>query len=176
MLYPVTAILAVLSLGLTAGVSSGGLVSADLGNSAVLQTPLFSDAIVLTSKGDTVGAGSSQVSGGIIGASLGSTARSDAWTAVGGLANLSGASRDSAAQAASADVESSQRVELVKWVLIAIAVGLTVLLIGFLWHTSPRRRMHLARPEGSEDEGSEDEDIEDEDSIIEHWLKTGQTA
>ena len=56
--------------------------------------------------------------------------------------------------------ESSARVDAVVIALWSIAVGMTVMLGIFLWHTSPRRRLRLARrrttqlydPEGEEPE------------------------
>lgn len=39
----------------------------------------------------------------------------------------------------------SGQVNTVVLTLIAIAIGLAVLLAGFLWHTSPRRRLRVAR-------------------------------
>ena len=62
--------------------------------------------------------------------------------------------------------ESSARVDAVVIALWSIAVGMTVMLGIFLWHTSPRRRLRLARrrttqlydPEGEEPEdGSAEE-------------------
>ena len=43
------------------------------------------------------------------------------------------------------DRESSERVDAVVIALWSIAAGMTVLLAVFLWHTSPRRRLRLAR-------------------------------
>ena len=41
--------------------------------------------------------------------------------------------------------ESSERVDAVVIALWSIAAGMTVMLVLFLWHTSPRRRLRLAR-------------------------------
>ncbi len=41
--------------------------------------------------------------------------------------------------------ESSERVDAVVIALWSIAAGMTVMLVVFLWHTSPRRRLRLAR-------------------------------
>lgn len=41
--------------------------------------------------------------------------------------------------------ESSERVDGVVIALWSIAAGMTVMLVLFLWHTSPRRRLRLAR-------------------------------
>ena len=41
--------------------------------------------------------------------------------------------------------ESSERVDGVVIALWSIAAGMTVMLVVFLWHTSPRRRLRLAR-------------------------------
>ena len=57
--------------------------------------------------------------------------------------------------------ESSERVDAIVIALWSIAAGMTVMLGIFLWHTSPRRRLRLARrrttqlydPEGEEPEG-----------------------
>ena len=62
--------------------------------------------------------------------------------------------------------ESSARVDAVVIALWSIAVGMTVMLGIFLWHTSPRRRLRLARrrttqlydPEGEEPEDGSAED------------------
>ena len=43
------------------------------------------------------------------------------------------------------DRETSERVDGVVIALWSIAVGMTVMLVVFLWHTSPRRRLRLAR-------------------------------
>ena len=68
--------------------------------------------------------------------------------------------------------ESSARVDAVVIALWSIAVGMTVMLGIFLWHTSPRRRLRLARrrttqlydPEGEE---PEDGPAEEEDGSAE---------
>ena len=67
--------------------------------------------------------------------------------------------------------ESSARVDAVVIALWSIAAGMTVMLGIFLWHTSPRRRLRLARrrsthlydPEGEEPEGgsAEEEPVEE---------------
>ena len=57
--------------------------------------------------------------------------------------------------------ESSERVDAVVIALWSIAAGMTVMLGIFLWHTSPRRRLRLARrrsTERYEPEGEEPED------------------
>lgn len=41
--------------------------------------------------------------------------------------------------------QSSERVDGVVIALFAIAGGMSVMLAAFLWHTSPRRRLRLAR-------------------------------
>ena len=43
------------------------------------------------------------------------------------------------------DRETSERVDAVVIALWSIAAGMTVMLVVFLWHTSPRRRLRLAR-------------------------------
>lgn len=66
--------------------------------------------------------------------------------------------------------ESSERVDGVVIALWSIAAGMTVMLVVFLWHTSPRRRLRLARrrstqlydgeadrAEGAADAGSADD-------------------
>ena len=67
--------------------------------------------------------------------------------------------------------ESSARVDAVVIALWSIAAGMTVMLGIFLWHTSPRRRLRLARrrsthlydPEGEEPEdGSAEEEPAEE--------------
>ena len=73
--------------------------------------------------------------------------------------------------------ESSARVDGVVIALWSIAAGMTVMLGIFLWHTSPRRRLRLARrrstqlydPEGEEPEDgpAEEEPAEDEDGSAE---------
>ena len=68
--------------------------------------------------------------------------------------------------------ESSARVDAVVIALWSIAAGMTVMLGIFLWHTSPRRRLRLARrrstqlydPEGEE---PEDGSAEEEDGSAE---------
>ena len=67
--------------------------------------------------------------------------------------------------------ESSARVDAVVIALWSIAAGMTVMLGIFLWHTSPRRRLRLARrrtmhlydPEGEEPEdgSAEEEPVEE---------------
>ena len=67
--------------------------------------------------------------------------------------------------------ESSARVDAVVIALWSIAAGMTVMLGIFLWHTSPRRRLRLARrrstqlydPEGEEPEdgSAEEESVEE---------------
>lgn len=54
--------------------------------------------------------------------------------------------------------ESDQRVDAVVIALWAIAATMTVLLVVFLWHTSPRRRIRLAaaRSEANSSESSRD--------------------
>ena len=62
--------------------------------------------------------------------------------------------------------ESSERVDAIVIALWSIAAGMTVMLGIFLWHTSPRRRLRLARrrsterydPEGEEPEEGSAED------------------
>ena len=59
--------------------------------------------------------------------------------------------------------ESSERVDAIVIALWLIAAGMTVMLGIFLWHTSPRRRLRLARrrsTERYEAEGDESEDGE----------------
>lgn len=72
------------------------------------------------------------------------------------------------------DRETSERVDGVVIALWSIAAGMTVMLVVFLWHTSPRRRLRLARrrsteryePEGAEPEDStEDEPAEDSEAV-----------
>ena len=72
--------------------------------------------------------------------------------------------------------ESSERVDAVVIALWSIAAGMTVMLGIFLWHTSPRRRLRLARrrtteryePEGEEpEEGSAEEGPAEEGSAEE---------
>lgn len=46
--------------------------------------------------------------------------------------------------------ESSERVDSVVIALWSIAAGMTVMLVVFLWHTSPRRRLRLARRRSTE--------------------------
>ena len=43
------------------------------------------------------------------------------------------------------DRESSERIDAVVIALWSIAAGMSVMLVLFLWHTSPRRRLRLAR-------------------------------
>ena len=62
--------------------------------------------------------------------------------------------------------ESSERVDAVVIALWSIAVGMTVMLAVFLWHTSPRRRLRLARRRSTalydaEVEGSEDGSVDE---------------
>ena len=70
--------------------------------------------------------------------------------------------------------ESSERVDAIVIALWSIAAGMTVMLGIFLWHTSPRRRLRLARrrstelykAEGEESERpAEDESVEDESAL-----------
>ena len=46
--------------------------------------------------------------------------------------------------------ESSERVDVIVIALWSIAAGMTVMLGIFLWHTSPRRRLRLARRRSTE--------------------------
>ena len=78
--------------------------------------------------------------------------------------------------------ESSARVDAVVIALWSIAVGMTVMLGIFLWHTSPRRRLRLARrrttqlydPEGEEPEdGSAEEGSAEEGSAEEGSAEEG---
>ena len=41
--------------------------------------------------------------------------------------------------------DSSERVDAVFFALMSIAAGLSVMLVIFVWHTSPRRRLRLSR-------------------------------
>ena len=64
------------------------------------------------------------------------------------------------------DRESSERVDAVVIALWSIAAGMAVMLALFLWHTSPRRRLRLARRRSTalydaEVEGSEDGSVDD---------------
>lgn len=52
---------------------------------------------------------------------------------------------DSAAVRRTVDPESSRELERITLALVAIAVLMTVLLVMFLWHTSPQRRLRVAR-------------------------------
>ena len=70
--------------------------------------------------------------------------------------------------------ESSERVDAIVIALWSIAAGMTVMLGIFLWHTSPRRRLRLARrrstelyeAEGEESgEPAEGESAEDESAL-----------
>ena len=78
--------------------------------------------------------------------------------------------------------ESSARVDAVVIALWSIAAGMTVMLGIFLWHTSPRRRLRLARrrsthlydPEGEEPEdGSAEEGSAEEGSAEEGSAEEG---
>ena len=72
--------------------------------------------------------------------------------------------------------ESSERVDAIVIALWSIAAGMTVMLGIFLWHTSPRRRLRLARrrstelyeAEGEESgEPAEDESAEEPEPVSE---------
>ncbi len=72
--------------------------------------------------------------------------------------------------------ESSERVDAIVIALWSIAAGMTVMLGIFLWHTSPRRRLRLARrrsteryePEGEEsEEPAENESAEEPEPVSE---------
>ena len=52
---------------------------------------------------------------------------------------------DSADGRRTVDPESSRELERITLALVAIAVLMTVLLAMFLWHTSPQRRLRVAR-------------------------------
>ncbi len=52
---------------------------------------------------------------------------------------------DSAGGRRTVDPESSRELERITLALVAIAVLMTVLLAMFLWHTSPQRRLRVAR-------------------------------
>ena len=49
------------------------------------------------------------------------------------------------AQGETLDPESSRKLDRITFALISIAVIVSLLLAGFLWHTSPRRRLGVAR-------------------------------
>ena len=59
------------------------------------------------------------------------------------------------------DRESSERVDAVVIALWSIAAAMTVMLGIFLWHTSPRRRLRLARRRSTEIYEAEGEEPED---------------
>ena len=57
--------------------------------------------------------------------------------------------------------ESSERVDAIVIALWSIAAGMTVMLGIFLWHTSPRRRLRLARRRSTELYEAEGEESEE---------------
>ena len=66
--------------------------------------------------------------------------------------------------------ESSERVDAIVIALWSIAAGMTVMLGIFLWHTSPRRRLRLARRRSTElyeAEGEESEELAEDESAEE---------
>ena len=65
------------------------------------------------------------------------------------------------------DRQSTTRVDAVVIALWSIAAGMTVMLAVFLWHTSPRRRLRLARTRSAhlaEEAGEDAEDLEAEEA------------
>lgn len=62
------------------------------------------------------------------------------------------------AQTVEADASSSRRLNFVKFALVGISVSLAVLLMIFLWHTSPRRRMRIVDLKDKADDLSDEED------------------
>ncbi|MDE0267898.1 MAG: hypothetical protein OXI96_02515 [Acidimicrobiaceae bacterium] len=60
-------------------------------------------------------------------------------------------------QTVEADSGSSRRLNFVKLALVGISASLVVLLIIFLWHTSPRRRMRTADLKKKADDTSDEE-------------------
>ena len=60
--------------------------------------------------------------------------------------------------------ESSERVDGVVIGLWSIAAGMTVMLVLFLWHTSPRRRLRLARRRSTQLYDGEADRAEDDDA------------
>ena len=66
--------------------------------------------------------------------------------------------------------ESSERVDAIVIALWSIAAGMTVMLGIFLWHTSPRRRLRLARRRSTElyeAEGEESEEPAEDAAAVE---------
>ena len=80
--------------------------------------------------------------------------------------------------------ETSERVDGVVIALWSIAAGMTVMLVVFLWHTSPRRRLRLARrrstelyePEGAESEDSTEDRPAEESEAVEGELAEEPTV
>jgi hypothetical protein len=75
------------------------------------------------------------------------------------MASPSGASVHGLAQES---VNSSSEVQTIRYQLFAIAGLLAVLLVGFVWHTSPRRRVRLAAQVADEPDKADEAERADE--------------